>query len=282
MVKDVSARYVTLAAEDEFVLPTAIGRLALTAGISWDMQDVNTFKTLSEDPATLNQLKDRYIMGDDSTIYGSRDAFNPVAGLVFDPIEDVLRFRMSASAKTEFPSLKVYSSVDAADIDKQVKPERSFNGNAGAEVWLLSKRVNVRADYFYSDFRDKIERIYDRDLGKYIYSNIDGRVVQGAESTVALFFTPVEFMIVNCELTNVYIHAENKDDSSKPTAKESRILPEQQFMARLLLRFTTVTALMSGGSIQPVKTLCDEHQSGYSGCSVFASRVHHGKNCTIH
>jgi len=84
IVKRMQMKYATAAIEDETKLNTPIGGLALTAGVSWDAQELTTYRLRSNNRInnTLNKMIRGYIPRSNDDIWGTRDSVNPVAGLV--------------------------------------------------------------------------------------------------------------------------------------------------------------------------------------------------------
>lgn len=246
VVTEMSAQYLSLAVEDEVRFTIGGGDIALTAGISYDAQDFRRFR---DDVDSDDELESAYRPDDDSTVWGTRDSFNPVLGVVYDPIKGFLRLRGSFSIKTEFPSLKVYSDIESAGDPFEVDPERSYNGNAGFELFLLNGRVSLRNDYFYTEFKDKIERLWDpsNPTTDYVFTNIDGMMMQGLENTVAARLERIAGMELSISFTYVYIYARNEDDSSVTMGKAVERTPEHQFIAQILCDFITDTSLVIWG-----------------------------------
>ncbi|TAL33034.1 MAG: hypothetical protein EPN93_15330 [Spirochaetes bacterium] len=178
----VVADYLTLAIEDEIKL----GNAQLTAGISYDAQNFVENKYLNTTVATGGSdhaWVDKYMAKDDSMIWGTRDSINPVLGFVYSILPETLKARAAFSSKTKFPPLSAYARLATETDDLRIKPERSYNGNAGLEysIDLKKTELTVSADYFYSRFVDKIERIYIETAGITTYTNIDGAISQGVE-----------------------------------------------------------------------------------------------------
>ena len=149
-VRDINARYMTIAIEDELKL----GRFRMSSGISWDMQKVINFKIRDG-----LEMTDFYLPKDDSSVHGTRDAINPVIAMMYDPIKNHLRLRASVGKKTRFPMLGEYAKIANSESDQGLKPEHSINANMGAEVFFFNKKLQVRADYFVSSLRDRIVKV---------------------------------------------------------------------------------------------------------------------------
>jgi len=145
---DLGGSTLSLAIEDEMKL---FNRLKLAAGVSFDAQFFDYIKIREN-----QEFNDAYVVKDKSIIMGTRDSFNPVAGVVFDPVKRKLRLRAAAAAKTRFPTLGEYSKVEQAEMDRELKPERSYNVNSGAELFFNDKNISWRSDYFASIINNRI------------------------------------------------------------------------------------------------------------------------------
>jgi outer membrane receptor protein involved in Fe transport len=132
-VKELNAVYFSLAIEDEMVFWK---RLHLTLGLSYDMQYFYRFKYRE----ALYQYEDAYIVRENPTLLGTRDSFNPVAGIIGDVIPDLMRLRAAGSIKTRFPNLSEYEKIVNDRRDNSLKPERAYNASAGFEFILAEKK----------------------------------------------------------------------------------------------------------------------------------------------
>lgn len=181
---DIRASYLTIAAEYEY----HHRYFDLSAGVSYDAQDLMTYKRLS---SRNYRMIDVYQVKDDSVLYGTRDSLNPVIGIVSEPFKDFLKVRGSLSYKTAFPSLQAYSRVTSSYQDEgirtndmKVKPEKSINGNVGGELSLLNKSLVISLDWFYSFYIDKMIRFYQTRIRDYVYRNVDGAYLTGTETAI--------------------------------------------------------------------------------------------------
>ena len=185
----------TLAIEEQINL---LKQFEVTAGISYDAQNLTEFKK-KEDVDGSEDMIDQYKARDDSTIWGTRDSFNPVLGILYEPIIDFLKIRAAVSIKTCFPSLSAYAKTGSPDEDSpskggrdvKIKAERSINGSSGLEFILLDQSIKLRTDYFFSKYDDKIERIWDSNIEDHVYVNIDSAVIHGLEITVNSSFEDI-------------------------------------------------------------------------------------------
>ena len=127
-IRYIKAGYLTVAAEDEMHLKKNID---LTFGISYDAQD------LMEHRKKINiygntTMVDQYQAMDDSILWGTRDSLNPVAGIIYEPVMNLLKVKASLSRKTSFPTLRAYTktvspyqeSSDLGSADVKIKPEK--------------------------------------------------------------------------------------------------------------------------------------------------------------
>lgn len=239
---EMSASYVTVGIEDEMKFKTGAGDLGITAGVSYDAQKFDKFKKPGKPNGTFPDK--------DSMIWGTNDSFNPVAGVMYEPIKDLLVFRGSAGLKVEFPTLHQISDNDKAGVTEEIKPEKSYNGNIGAEVFFFNKALSFRNDYFYTRFEDKIESLYDESNNRY-NMNIKGRTMQGLESTVAFNFKDIfNVADINVSQSYVFIHARDNDNSVATQGKYVENTPEHQFITQILFDFVTGTSLNIWGNVK--------------------------------
>lgn len=238
-----AADYFTVAVEDEMNFSK---KVEVSFGISYDTQDFTDNKKFNN---TVNVCEDSYRVKDDSMIWGTRDSFNPAGSVVWNAIEDLLKFRAAASSKTKFPSMKAYSSIYGTDKspDLKINPERSYNVNAGFEVNPMEKLIGLRTDYFYSRFNDKIESIWDQNANGKVYTNIDGVVTQGVELTLSSAAEKVAGIVdISSSLSYIYTHAKQmSDDNDSNVNKGDKVenTPEHMFIADLRFDFISGTSL---------------------------------------
>ena len=235
----VAADYLTLAVEDEF----KFNEVEFTAGISYDGQKLTDNKRRSS-----GAFNDIYKTKNDSMIWGTRDSFNPVVSVVWIAIKDFLKFRSALSSKTQFAPLSAYARV-AEDADIGFKSERSYNYNGGFETTPLGDMLNIRADYFYSRFKDKIISIYDPNAGisAKSYTNIDGAVSQGVELSISSKHKGIAGIVdISPSLGYTYVHARqncNIADSSVNKGNKVEDTPEHMITFDLRSDFITGTSL---------------------------------------
>lgn len=245
-IKEMEASYFTAGVEDEMKFNTPAGDLGITIGISYDAQNIGDHKKSS----TLGgALIDATTPDDSSVIWGTNDSFNPVAGIIYEPVKDFIIIRGSTGMKVEFPNLHQISDNDGAGVTDEIEPEKSFNSNLGIELFFFNKILSFRNDYFYTKFTDKIERIVDDTTGINTYMNIDGRTMQGIESTVS---ANIERLFKTLDLsvsqTYVYTHAKDDDDSYATKGEDVQECPEHQFITQILFDFITGTSLNIWGN----------------------------------
>ncbi len=249
-VQDLNARYITLAVEDESRINTGFGLLYLTAGISYDSQDIGTFRNVSDEvlDGTVNTMIDTFETDSDSMLLGTRDSFNPVIAVLYDPIRDFLRLRASGGMKTKFPSLSNYNDIASA-TDLTLEPERIYAANAGFELFFLNNSISFRNDYFYTRINNKIESLWIPDLGTTAMTNIDGYVVQGLETSVSGAFERLAGIVdLSVSLGYVYTRARNYDDSTVTKGESVEDLPVHQVTFQIVADFITNTRLMLFGN----------------------------------
>ncbi|MBN1535048.1 MAG: TonB-dependent receptor plug domain-containing protein [Spirochaetes bacterium] len=250
LTRTMVAHYVTLALEDEMKFKTPAGPVAVTAGVSYDMQQMTKYqKRNSWALLPANLLVDWWIPHSTATLWGTRDSLNPVVGVVCDPIENFLRVRAAFSRKMEFPSMSVYATNDNALADINVKPEVSNNLNVGFELFFLDDAVTYRCDYFYSGYQDKIEKVLNPITGENVYYNIDGQTAHGLENTISADFKEVaKVMDVTASVSYVYLHLRNDDDSSLTEGVMAEKTPVHQVIAQVTMKFVSGTGCTIWGN----------------------------------
>jgi len=233
-----AADFITVAVEDEINFNK---KIEITVGISYDAQNFTDNKTLEG-----GVYGDAYKVKDDSLIWGTRDSFNPVIAVVWNTIDDILKLRAAASSKTKFPTLSAYSDV-TYDLDKKIKPERSYNTNLGFEMTPIGELINFRMDYFYSKFDNKIEEIWNEAYTDDVYTNIDGVTSQGVEVAVS---SKVENIVglfdLSSSVSYTYVHARidtDIEDSDINKGDKLESTPEHMFTADFRFDFVTDTSL---------------------------------------
>jgi len=234
-----AADFVTVAVEDEMSFNKVI---EITVGASYDAQNFTDHKTLAD-----GDYDDAYKVKDDSMIWGTRDSLNFTAAAVWNTIEDMLKLRAAASSKTKFPTLSAYSDIADNDYDKKLKPEKAYNANLGFEVTPMGELLNLRMDYFYSKFNDKIEEIYSEAYTADIYTNIDGVTSQGIEAGVSSKVEKVAGLVdITSSVSYTYIHARidtDITDSEINRGEKVENTPEHMFTADLRCDFISDTSV---------------------------------------
>jgi len=209
--KYLEVQSLTLAVEDEF---EPVENLSLSLGISYDAQNLTDHRRRSTEQDTLNEYIDGYQARNESMIWGTRDSFNPVIGLLYQAVPEFLIFRAAGSIKTTFPTLKAYSRISDTRGDLGIDPERSYNGNIGFELRFFRSAVRWRTDYFYSRFRDKIVKAFNEELGGLYSVNIDGARTQGIESILSGESGRIARTVtLSLSLSYTYLYNENLDNS---------------------------------------------------------------------
>lgn len=189
--KVMTGAQVTVALEEQLNLDRLASiPIDLSAGASYDAQRLKRYDARSQ---TMEQgrvvdygtgLDGQYIASSDSTIWGTRDSFNPVLGAVYEPVDRALRFRASVSRKKRLPTLSQYAKV-YEDSDVGLKPEVSTNANVGTQLSTHSDLASLRFDFFVSRFRDKLATVYDPVTPNLrYYTNVDGEDHYGSEVTL--------------------------------------------------------------------------------------------------
>ena len=219
-VEVLGAQTFTLAIEDEVEL---WDRVKLNAGVSYDMQHVQTSRVRTD-----GVMADRYVVRDRSTVMGTRDALSPVVGVVVDPVKDLLRLRVAGASRTRFPTLSEYSKVAASEEDQNLRPERSWNLNAGFELTFLDRALSLRSDYFLALVDDRIEKIHKDEPPV----NVDRAEVHGVETILEARFPRVlPWLDLQGSVAHTFLHARNEDHSASEKVNKGPWLeftPEHQ------------------------------------------------------
>lgn len=242
--KYAAADFLTIAVEDEL---KPVDGVQVTVGVSYDAQNFTDNKARIDDTT----YGDAYKVKDDATLWGTRDSINPVVGVVWDAMKDFLKVRAAASSKTKFPTLAAYTDVEDATYDKKMKPERSYNANAGVELTPLGRALSLRLDYFYTRFDDKLESVYSEVDTDYITTNVDGAVSKGVEALVSGTVEKVG-NVVDMMLSFGYTYVDAKlltdvTDSSINKGERFDNTPAHVFTLDMRFDFFTGTSLNIAG-----------------------------------
>lgn len=232
----------TLAVEYEYNFKN---RIFCTLGVSYDLQYFYRFKNRE----ALYQYEDAYIVKNHSDFLGTKDSFNPVAGILWNTIKDRLLLRGAFSIKTRFPSLSEYSKVVDDRKDNALKPERSYNFNTGFEVFIHKKTISLRSDYYLSIVDDRIEKISG---GINPPVNIDMVFTQGTECSIKGTIKGI-FEIFDLDFTAfyTYLYARNHADVPDETVNRGKYLeftPVHQLGLDMLIHFITKTDINIWGT----------------------------------
>ncbi|HPS59540.1 MAG TPA: TonB-dependent receptor plug domain-containing protein [Spirochaetota bacterium] len=257
-VKDMTAEQLTFGIEDDIDFGQYNIPVNVSIGISYDAQNFDTYKKRNRSGSdytnySYSPLDDQYIVKDDSTLWGTRDSFNPVIGVVYEPVKDFLLLRTSFSKKSKLPTMTQYASVSGSSMDTGLKTEKSYNTNAGFEFFFLDKAVSFRTDYFFTRFDDRLATIYDSTTFVKTYTNIKGENHQGVEAVIAAAFDDVlGIMSVDTECSYTYLHVRNLDTGSQESdvykGKKLTDIPEHQVNIDFRFKFITNTSLNIFGS----------------------------------
>ncbi|HEY1406628.1 MAG TPA: TonB-dependent receptor plug domain-containing protein, partial [Spirochaetota bacterium] len=253
--KLMTGEQISVAIEDDINFRKLIGFPAdLSAGISYDAQKLDDYKSRSQTMAMGritaygDSMTKQYIAKEDSRIWGTRDSFNPVVGLTYEPLKDLLLLRGSASQKTKLPTMSQYSNV-YANSDVGLKAEKSNNVNAGIQLFFLEHTLSFRVDYFFSRFKDKLATVYDPATPsvKY-YTNIKGEDHQGVEAIIDAKVGGIgDIVDFDTNFSYTYLKVKNLDtgvaDSTINKGKRLADIPEHQLTADLRANFVTKTAI---------------------------------------
>jgi outer membrane receptor protein involved in Fe transport len=164
--------------------------------------------------------------------------------LTYEPIKDFLLLRGAYAQKSKLPTMAMYANITSGSQDVGLRPEKSYNTNTGFELFFREKSISLRADYFYSRFKDKLATLYDplRPNFKY-YSNIKGEEHQGVELISSNKFKGLGRLFdIDLILSYTYLKVQNLDTRADSTInKGKKITDIPQHMATLDLRFNFIT-----------------------------------------
>jgi len=237
-VNYLKAYFLTVAVEDEISIKD---RVKITAGVSYDAQDFLTHKIRYEQNSYV--YGNSYIVKGKSMIWGTRDSFNPVAGLVYNAVKDLLTLKGAFSMKTRFPLLGDYEKVSNALYDRGLKPERSYNVNAGFQFFFLDRDLEFGSDYFYSIIKNRIEKIAGGEEPPVNISRIDA---QGVETTITYHKKRIaRVMDIDVSFFYTFLHARNLDTSWEEAVNKGKYLdntPAHQVIADVRFSFTSGTS----------------------------------------
>ncbi len=287
---EMSAKYLDIAIEDEMNFDTPAGIIKINAGVSYDAQKLSRNKGWREDIA--DPLLDRPRSNENSILWGTADSFNPVAGILYEPLKNTLKFRGTFSMKSRFPTLHNYSDnadyiLEYVNNDptllpvalklNEIKPERSINANGGFEV-NIDKYLSIREDYFYSLFKNKIEAVNDANStvgNEQRIVNIKGRTVQGLESTVATQIDreDLQFVDLSLSLSHVIMFARNNDKYSTVSLGDRvEDTPKHQFILKFSLNTIWDTMLNVWGDYTLDQVRYVQGYAPPSGVTFFTTR----------
>lgn len=234
-VERLAAHTFSLGLEDEL---RVLDSLKIAAGVSYDSQIFSRF--VHRDGGVMVEA---YRPADDSMLFGTRDALNPVAGLVWDPVERRLRLRAAGAIKTRFPTLGEYAKIETADLDQGLEPERIYHLNAGFELFFFDEAIDLRSDWFATIVDHRIVKLAKEEPPV----NADRVVAQGVETTLAIDLGHLGALTeMRAVLGHTFTHARNRDYSDDATVNKGRIVeytPVHQLLADLRLGFASGTAL---------------------------------------
>ena len=259
--KRITGKQLTVALEDEISLQRVVNvPVNISAGISYDAQTIDEFKKRPETrvggivTAFGTTMEDQYIAKEDSTIWGLRDSFNPVIGVTYEPLKDFILLRGSFSKKAKLPTMSQYANV-YEDSDDGLKPETSYNTNAGIEFFFFQRNLSLRTDYFYSKFKDKLATISNPSMPALKqYTNTEGEDHQGIEFITNGKFRDILAGIMDLDFgfTYTYLKVKNLDTRANSAINKGDVpitmsgtisVPEHQFIIDVRLDFFTKTSL---------------------------------------
>ncbi|MFA5518256.1 MAG: TonB-dependent receptor plug domain-containing protein [Spirochaetota bacterium] len=239
-VKRLDASQFTAAVENE----TKLGRLNFTLGVSYDTQFFHTFKNRE----ALYQYENAYIVKNNPGLLGTRDSINPVAGLTFDILDEIILFRAAGSMKTRFPDLSEYSMIVDDKRDNALKPEKMRNFSTGFEFSQPDKNNSIRIDYFISNAKNRIEKISG---GIDPPVNLGKVESQGIETIITGELKDIfSFVNISMTLSYTYLHTRNHDNTPEEKVNKGKYLeytPVHQICADIRARFKTGTTLTIWG-----------------------------------
>ena len=179
------------------------GGLSLYAGVAYDWLDIDNAQEYVFD------TNDLFVGQRDLVVPGTKDAINPLIGVIWDLEALKMKTYASVAKKTQFPTLsKLYSSTSGnPDLDE----ETTINYTVGVEKWF-GDRVSASLNGFYHDISDWISRDYYPSSWPYdeIYVNVEDVTMMGLEAGLKVTFCDYFRMNFNY----MYNKAENESDDA--------------------------------------------------------------------
>jgi len=244
--KYLADQMLTVALEDEI---KPMKNLGISVGVSYDAQNLTDFRERKggDVQAEINDYVDGYMAEDDATVWGTRDALSPVLGVVYEPMKDFLTLRASGSIKTKFPTLSNYADLYEGSGDTKIKPEKIYSANGGFEINIIESVLTLRSDYFYMEWKDKIDEAFDDEFGDSRYVNLDGVRTQGIEVTLSGNSPQIAGLVdISYSLSYVFnntINLDETDDEEFYKGEDMSETPVHQFVFDVRANFSTMTTV---------------------------------------
>jgi hypothetical protein len=249
---EINAAYLTLAAEDEIKFGK---NTELSVGASYDSQNLLKYRKREVDFKDSKMVDKKSAYTGEAMLYGTMDSFSPVIGIT-SRVAKGIKLRGSASYKTAFPSLQAYANTTAGvkgeNPIETLKPEKSINGNTGAEVSFFDGSLTLGCDYFFSVYFDRLVQYYQSSIDDYTYRNMDSSYLQGSEAALRYDIWDIAGVAdISFGFTHTYIYARNKSKLQVSNINRGHYferLPEHKFTIDFRLYFTkTKTSLFVFG-----------------------------------
>ncbi len=150
--------------------------------------------------------------------------------------------------KSRFPTLSDYEKVPDASFDRELKPERSYNANAGLEFFLLERAVSIRTDYFHTTVDDRIVRISSDEPPV----NVERMTSQGIDTAVTATLPRLGGLVdLDASLAHTWVHSRNHDDSDEESVNKGEWIefsPEHHVSLDVRLQFRFGTGVTFWGT----------------------------------
>ncbi len=229
-------------------------RLNIIAAVRYDRFDIETMKTKSdssEDFAAINT--------DFSHV-------SPKLGVGMKFFEERLRLRADLGEAFKAPSagqlgydtyFYTYHYLGNPDLD----PETSFTYNFGLDVYLES--ISFKADYFHTDYEDRISTTYSSD-GTYTivsWENTDSAVISGLEFSVDWDFGETLGLPFSASLwSNMSFNLEREDES---TGKDLTYISDYEIKSGLKIGYDGLLAQLTNTYVGPQMISTTEEKASF-------------------
>lgn len=209
-----NSQYNTYGAFSEGRLSLLNKKLLLSAGLRYDyfvneILETPGITSLKPKKDTLDQVTAR-----GGIVYNITEAFRlkgNVGNAFRAPAADELAADYTSSWKTRYLG------------NPELKPEKSTAYDAGIEYSRDS--FNGDLTFFYSDFKDKINSVYDKSLSAKTWENVNGTTIQGIEGNVSYDIGIASGLDISVEpFTNFTYHLKRESEDEKEISQNGDTL----------------------------------------------------------